>query len=119
MGDLADRRVHRLRERQPEGLVGPRLDLPGAPRAFDREAAEGVQEHGLADAAQAGEHHRALGTAGGHPLQRHLELAQLAVAPGELGGPLPGARGVGVPHWVHDGTVSGSLVDSLDFASES
>ena len=119
VGDLADGGVHGLGERQPQRLVGPGLDLAGAPGALDGEAAQRVQQHGLADAAQPGEHHAAVGPAGGDPLEGDLELPQLAVAAGELGRALPGAGRVGVPDRVHDRRVSTCLADSLDFASES
>ncbi len=106
VGDLADRGVHRLRERQPQRLVGPGLELAGPPGPLHREPAQRVEQHGLADPAQPGEHHRALGAAGGDPLEGDLELPQLPVAAGELGRALAGARGVGVPDRVHAGTVS-------------
>ena len=104
---------------QPQRLVGPGLDLAGAPGALDGQAAQRVEQHRLADAAQAGEHHAAVGTAGGDPFEGDLELLQLAVAAGQLGRALAGAGGVGVPDRVHDRTVSGCLADSVDFASES
>ena len=119
VGDLADGGVHGLGEREPQRLVGSGLDLAGAPGALDRQAAQRVEQHRLADAAQAGEHHAAVGTAGGDPFEGDLELLQLAVAAGELGRALAGAGGVGVPDRVHDRTVSGCLADSVDFASES
>ena len=51
----------------------------------------------------------------GHPLEGDLELPQLTVAAGQLGRALAGAGGVGVPDRVHDRTVSGCLVDFVDF----
>ena len=109
VGDLADGGVHRLRERQPQRLVGTGLELAGPPGPLHREPAQRVEQHGLADPAQPGEHHRALGAAGGDPLEGDLELPQLPVAAGELGRPLAGAGGVGVPDRVHAGTVSARL----------
>ncbi len=98
VGHLAHRGVDRLGHRQAQGLVGSRLDLARAPRALDGEAAQRVEQHGLADAAQAGEHEAAVGAAGGDALEHHLELGQLAVASRQLGRALAGAGGVGVPH---------------------
>ena len=107
--DLADRGVHGLGDRQPDRLVGAGLDLAGPPGPLDGLAAQRVEEHGLADAAQPRDDHAALGAAGGHPLEGDVELRQLAVAAGELGGSLAGAGGVRVPDRVHDRTVSGCL----------
>ena len=115
VADLAHGGVDGLGERQPQRLVGAGLDLAGAPGARDREAAQGVEQHRLPDAAQAGEHHAAVGPAGGDPLEGDLELPQLAVTTGELGRALAGAGGVGVPDRVHDRRVSSRLADSLDF----
>src|SRR2546429_77413 len=39
--------------------------------------------------------------AGGAPLEDHLELADLAVAPGEFGRSLPRAGGIRVTHRIH------------------
>ena len=80
---------------------GPRLDLAGAPAAGDRRGAELVEQHRLADAAQAGEHERALRPAVRDPLQDDVEGRQLGVAAGQLGWALPRARGVRVPHGIH------------------
>ena len=116
---VADRGVHGLRQRQPQRLLGARLDLAGPPRPLHRLGAQRVEQHGLADAAQAGEHHGALGAARGDAFERHLELRELPVATGQLGRALAGAGGVGVPDGVHARNLSALLADSLDFASES
>jgi hypothetical protein len=97
-------------------LWSGRLDLRRAPRALHRTAAQGVEQHGLADAPQAGQHHGALGAAGRDPLQGDVELPDLAVAAGELGRALAGAGGVRVAYRVHDATVWAGLADSVDFA---
>ena len=89
------------RQRAAQRLVGPGLDLAGAPQPADRLGAQRVEQHGLPDAAQAGEHQAALGPAAGDPLQDDLEDVQLAVAPGELGRPLTGAGRVRVAHRIH------------------
>ena len=68
-----------------------------------------VEQHGLADAAQPGEHDRALGAAAGDPLEHDVERVELLVAAGELGRALAGAGGVGVPDRVHDRRVYASL----------
>src|SRR6185437_12547172 len=51
---LTDRDVQSGRERPPQRLVGPRLELAAAPAPTDGSAAGGVEQDGLADAAQAG-----------------------------------------------------------------
>ena len=63
--------------------------------------AQRVEQHRLADAAQAGEHQRALGPAAGDPLQDDVEGRQLGVAAGQLGRALAGAGRVRVPHGIH------------------
>jgi len=83
-----------------------------------RQAAQRVQQHRLADPAQSGEHHAAVGTSRRDPFEGDLELLQLAVTTGELGRALAGAGGVGVAHGIHDGTVSVNLGQTVDFASE-
>src|ERR1700712_5731176 len=119
VADLAHRGVHGLGEGEAQRLLGTRLDLAGAPGPCDRAAAQRVQQHRLADAAQPGEHHAPVGPAGGDALEGDLELLQLAVASGELWRALPGARGVRVAYWVHDRTISRRLAYSVDCASES
>ena len=52
VGHLADRGMHCLGQRQPKGLVGSRLDLAGAPGALHSQAAQRVQQHRLAHAAE-------------------------------------------------------------------
>ena len=103
--ELADRHVQRARDRAADGLVGPRLELARSPQALQCHRPERVEQHGLADAAQAGEHHGPLGPGPGHSLEYHLELADLPVSPGELRRPLPGTGRVGVPYGVHDRTL--------------
>ena len=49
-----------------------------------------------------GEHHAALRTRPGHPLEHDLELAYLPLPPGEFWRPLPGAGRVRVSHRVHE-----------------
>ena len=119
VSDLPDRGVQGLGQRQTQGLVRARLQLPGAPGPLHRQAAECVQQHGLADAPESGQHHRAFGPPGGHTFEGDLELAQLAVTAGQLGRSLAGTGGVRVPDRVHARTVSRCLALTLDFASES
>ena len=114
VGDFADRGVHCLRDRDPDALVGARLDLAGAPGPLHRLAAQRVEQHGLADAAQSREHHAPLGPAGRHPLQGDLELLQLPVATGQLRRPLTCSWGVRIADRVHVSTVSAYLPFSLD-----
>ena len=108
-GQLAHGEVQRPGQRPADRLVGPGLELAGAPAAAHRGRTHRVEQHGLADAAQPGEHDRAFRPPAGHPLEQHVEAGQLAVAAGEFGRALAGAGGVGVAHRVHDRTVSGSL----------
>ena len=114
VSDLAHGGVHRLRHRDPDALVGTGLDLAGPPGPPYGLAAQRVEQHRLADPAQSGQHHAPLGPAGGHPLEGHLELLELAVAARQLGRPLAGAGGVGVPDRVHVRTVSGCLGNSVE-----
>ena len=107
--ELAHRLVHGRRERAAQRLVGPGLELAGAPAGTHRRRAQRVEQHGLADAAQPGEHDRALGAPAGHPLEHDVEGVELLVAPGELGRALPRAGGVGVPDRVHDRRLYASL----------
>ena len=100
-GQLADRHVQRGGDRAAQRLIGPGLDLAGAPEAADRGRAQRVEQDGLADAAQAGEHQAALGAAAGDPLQHHVEGVQLAVATGQLGRALTGAGCVRVAYRIH------------------
>ena len=101
VAELADRLVQGARQRPAQPLVGPRLELAGPPPLADRGRAQRVEQHGLADPAQPGQHQAALGAAGGDPLEDDVEGAQLLVAAGELGRALAGAGGIGVPDGVH------------------
>src|SRR5690606_11189031 len=67
-----------------ERLAGPGLDLAGSPAGADRGGPQRVAQHGLADAAQAGAHHRALRPAPAGPLEDDAEGLQLLVTAGEL-----------------------------------
>ena len=116
VAELADRLVQGAAQRAAQPLVGPGLQLAGAPAAAYGGGAQRVEQHRLAHAAQAGEHQRALRTALDHPLEHHVEGPQLLVAAGQLGRPLTGAGGVRVPDRVHDRTVSAGLANSLDLA---
>ena len=91
-----------LGQRPAQRLVGPRLELAGPPALADRLAAQRVEQHGLADPAQPGQHQRPLGTPPRHPLEHDVERRELLVAAGQLGRPLPGAGRVGIPDRVHD-----------------
>ncbi len=101
-GQLADGHVQGRRDRPAQRLVGPGLDLAGAPEDRDRLRAQRVEQHGLADAAQAGEDEGALGPPARHPLEDDLEDLQLAVAAGELRGALAGAGRIGIANRIHD-----------------
>ena len=110
-GEVADRAVQRGRERAAEVGLRPGLDLARPPARADGHRAQLAEQHGLADAAQTGEHEAALGAAAGHALEHDLERVELAVAAGQLGRPLTRAGGEGVAHGVHDRTVSGNLAE--------
>ncbi len=69
VAELADRLVQRARQRPAQPLVGAGLELAGAPAAGGRRRAQGVEQHGLADAAQPGEHQAALGAAARRPVR--------------------------------------------------
>ena len=99
--EFAHRGVHRLRDRQPDALVRAGLDLAGAPRALDRLAPQRVEQHGLADATQPGQHQAPLWPTCGDPLEHHLELPHLGVASGQLRRPLTGAGRIGIPDRIH------------------
>ena len=98
---LAQRHVQGRGDRPAQRLVGAGLDLAGAPAPGDRRGAQLVEQHGLADAAQPGEHQRALRPAARDPLEDDVEGRQLGVPAGELGRALAGAGGVGVPDGIH------------------
>ena len=99
--EFTQRHVQRRGDRPAQRLLGAGLDLPGAPAAGDRGRAELVEQHRLADAAQAGEHERALRPAVRDPLEDDVEGRQLGVAAGQLRRALAGAGGVRVPHGIH------------------
>jgi hypothetical protein len=98
---LAQRHVEGRGDRPAQRLLGPSLDLAGAPAPRDGRRAQLVEQDRLADAAQAGQHEGTLRPAVCDPFQHHVERRQLGVAAGQLGRPLPGAGGVGVPHGIH------------------
>ena len=95
-GQVADRPVQRGRQRAAQPGLGPCLDLPGAPAALHRHRPQLAQQHGLAHAAQPGEHEAAFRPAARHPFEHDLERAELLVAPASSGGrwPAPGANGL-------------------------
>ena len=92
-------------QRTAQPLVGTRLQLAGAPVGAHRGRAQRVEQHGLADATQPGQHDRALRPPLRDALEHDVEGPQLGVTTGELGRALAGAGGVGVPDRVHDGSV--------------
>jgi hypothetical protein len=107
--EIPQRLVERLRDGDREGPALTDLELRGRPAVFDRKGTELVEQHRLSDTAQAGEHDAALRCAGFEPAQHHLDHLELAVASGELGGALPGARCEGVGDRVHQGTLRLSI----------
>ena len=93
--------MQRAGQRAAQRLVGAGLELAGPPALADGLAAQRVEQHGLADPAQPGQHQRPLGPVPRDPLQHDVEGAQLLVAAGQLGRSLPGAGRVRVPDRVH------------------
>ena len=65
--ELAHRLVQRAAQRTAQALAGAGLELAGAPALAHAGAAQRVEQHRLADPAQAGEHQAALGAAVGAP----------------------------------------------------
>jgi len=95
------RHVQRGGDRPADRLFRPGLDLPGSPEPLQRHGPERVQQHGLADAAQPGQHHAAFRAAAGYSFQDHFELAKLAVTAGQFRRTLACAGRIRIPHWVH------------------
>ena len=87
--------------RPPDRLIRPGLDLAGTPEPLHRHRPERVEQHGLADAAQPGQDHAALGAAARDPLEHDLKLPDLTVTAGQLRRPLPGTRGIGIAYGIH------------------
>jgi hypothetical protein len=99
--ELTDGEVQRGGQRPAQRLVRAGLDLAGAPQLPSGLGAQRVEQHGLADAAQPGEHEAALGSPAGDALEHDVELRELPVAAGKLGRALPGAGRVRVPDGIH------------------
>ena len=115
VSELADGLVQGGGERTTQALVGPGLELAGAPSTAYGGRAHGVQQHGLADAAEPGQDDAPLRTPVRDALEHHVERRQLRAPAGQLGRALAGAGRVRVADRVHARTVSGSLADSVDF----
>ena len=112
VAELAHGLVRGRGERSAQPLVGARLELAGAPVGPHGRPAQRVEQHGLADAAQAGQHDRALGATAGDALEHDVEGAQLLVTAGELGRALARARGVRVRDRVHARRLYASLPET-------
>ena len=112
VAELSHGLVGRGREGSAQSLVGTRLELARAPVGAHGRAAQGVEQDGLADAAQTGEHDGALGAAARDALEHDVEGPQLLVASGELGRALAGAGRVRVGDRVHDRRLYASLPKS-------
>jgi hypothetical protein len=98
---VADRPVQGGGQRAPQLGLRAGLDLARPPPGPDRHRPQLAEQHRLAHAAQTGEHEAALRPAARHPFEHDLERVDLAVPPGQLGGPLTGAGGERVAHRVH------------------
>ena len=92
--ELAQRHVQRGGDRPAQRLLGPGLDLAGAPAAGDRRRAELVEQHRLADAAQAGEHQASApaGRARSAPGRRRTPTARCRARPARAGAGRPRGR---------------------------
>ena len=92
-------------ERPELGLVGD-LGLGGAEALLFRDRLEGVQEHGLADAAQAGDQHALLRPPEPEAGEQDAEGLDLLVAAGQSRGAGSGAGRVGVADRVDRASVA-------------
>ncbi len=110
--DLTHGHVQRRRQRPAQVLIGPGLDLAGAPAPRDRRGAKLIEQDRLADAAQPGEHDAAFGSAAGDPFEHHVEGVELLRPAGELGRTLPRAGSVRVADRVHRSMVTASRTDA-------
>jgi hypothetical protein len=108
--------VQRRGERTAQRLVGPGLELAGAPAAADGRRPHRIEQHGLPHAPQPGQDDAALRTPSGHALEQDVEGLQLVVAPRQLRRALPGAGSVRIPHGIHARTVSRCLALTADTA---
>ena len=99
--EFPHRHVQGAGERPAKRLVGPNLDLSGPPQPADRLRPHRVEQHGLADATQTGEHQAALGPAAGHSLQNDVELLQHGVPAGQLRRTLAGSGRIRVAQRIH------------------
>ena len=68
--EFADRRVQRGGQRLAQRAIGTDLELAGAPAAPHRGRAQRVEQHGLADTAQPGQHDRSLGPRPSDPFEQ-------------------------------------------------
>jgi hypothetical protein len=66
-----------------------------------RHRPERVEQHGLANSAQTGQHHAALRATARHTLKDYLELSDFAVAARQFGRALTGARSVRIANRIH------------------
>ncbi|BCJ59479.1 hypothetical protein Jiend_29010 [Micromonospora endophytica] len=100
-GEFPDGHVQGGGDRAAQRLVGPGFDLAAAPEPVDGLRAQGVEQDGLADAPQSGEHQAPLRAAAGDPFQHDVEDVQFPPPPGQLGWALAGARSVRVADRIH------------------
>lgn len=74
-----------------------------------------VEEHGLADTAEADQEHALGRSADLNPLQRHLDRPPKLIPASELGWRCARSWGVGIPHRIHGEEVIGILGDLQEF----
>jgi hypothetical protein len=110
--------MQRTAQRTAQPLVGAGFEFAGPPLAAYGSRAQRVEQHGLADTAQAGEDEGAFGASPRHPLQDDVERRELLVAAGELGRALARTGGVRVANRIHDVTVCRYLACFLDWRAQ-
>ena len=99
--EFPDGHVQRAADGPADRLIGPGLDLSRPPQALHRHRAERVEQDGLADPAEPGQHHAAFWAAPRYPFEHDLELGEFAVAAGQLWRALPRTRCIRVSHRIH------------------
>ena len=77
--------------------LGIERDPPGHVGLFG----ERPEQHGLADASQAGDEHRLVGVATQQTIEHHVERLEVLVPAGEGSRPDPGVRRVGIGAGIH------------------
>src|SRR5690606_17377361 len=101
-GDGPGCHVQRRGQRPPQFLIRSRLDLPGTPAAGTGGRSQLIEQNGLADPAESGEHHAAFRPTPRNAFTDDVEGVELLSAPGEFGWTLTCAGCIRVAHGVHN-----------------